>query len=1113
MKKSVNLATGVEGDDVAEAIRTQHVVHAEPRLRMDWNWNRYTSPLAVNTPDDQDVGFDIEHFPIESIVEPLRPTKGVAKARVGESVASRGYITSKTPKFYASSVDDIYKYWTSPYITNGSGVFPLHTDTITTARPRVEYKRTVDNGDGTTSDVATTVRTNKIVIAFEDTWASPENFTIHISTAVAGPLSLIATNPVVASDGTVTLYWSNGAWVSVRPDELETESLPTISVIELRVTTMGPGIRKDGTVMEYHNGDGVLVPTTGANSSLNVISIEAHLEADMTDRLSTVSDTFDMGDVDQLYPIGTITTNQASLSLFNDDGWLNAENNDVDNPFVGLIEPNARVNLEYIYDLPTGQFSVQQFDMFVSSWSPDSEGEVGVELEDYSKYLKEMKPRAFMVENKTSAEIVWRLLDSVGFSDYQIGSEDRDDTTDHIIPVFWTTGEETVWEALDEIAKATQTAIYFDSDGQLQVRTREAAFREDVVDLALLDRDDAGTGTLSNIYSWSPESEYEANKINVLYKTTKWKVNSMGKPAMSKVWEPDSETVTLRSSPLVRTITNTSNFIYIPQKDVRIWPFASKVQIDGEVIAYEGKHFVYYTMENGVQTRNATIVKSHAEARKLHRTAPAHLRRKSHYTGGLKIVEREVWNTSLRDHSVDVNGWTTKLELDRRGGDVRRLDPRGFRHNKSESTVTINTPRSMKDADDTFWAFRGQAGATGYKVYGTRIKFNKDKASSTQTGGLCFQMSGARENGYYVEVKLTKNLGRKGRKIANEISIISRTAGKEVVLDRGAASAIAENIWYDIDVYHSGTGNDQRISVWLNGQVIAQSGVSAATAQADSGRFGIFAKGKTNVDIEYIYGVDRSIKEPLDDYGFYDLKYGGIRGGQWEREYVWETRTRRRRIRKKRWVKEKYRHNQYLFDEFGPYVHEVREYDVKFDPAPVRYSYLFSTNEWYSAQVEYVGNPTGAKFIVANTGRINAVLHGEDRLVYAGAGNGVNQVFVVLGQNLEIADEEMVTEKNEPAIRARGEIEVELSSDWIQSKAMAKDIASWMNRHWGGSVDEVRVEVFGNPIVEIGDIVSVKYDEIGATPATHEYFVVGTQTDFDKGVGTTLRLRRRRPVL
>jgi hypothetical protein len=78
---------------------------------------------------------------------------------------------------------------------------------------------------------------------------------------------------------------------------------------------------------------------------------------------------------------------------------------------------------------------------------------------------------------------------------------------------------------------------------------------------------------------------------------------------------------------------------------------------------------------------------------------------------------------------------------------------------------------------------------------------------------------------------------------------------------------------------------------------------------------------------------------------------------------------------------------------------------------------------------------------------------------------------------------------------------------------MAEDLAEWMTHHWSEGVDEVETEIYGNPLIEIGDIVDVNHPMENVAPATHQYFVVGTKTSFDTGPTTTLILRRRRPAL
>jgi hypothetical protein len=194
-------------------------------------------------------------------------------------------------------------------------------------------------------------------------------------------------------------------------------------------------------------------------------------------------------------------------------------------------------------------------------------------------------------------------------------------------------------------------------------------------------------------------------------------------------------------------------------------------------------------------------------------------------------------------------------------------------------------------------------------------------------------------------------------------------------------------------------------------------------------------------------------------------------------------------------------------DEFGPVVHEVREFDVKFSKVPVQHSRLYFSNESQVLCPEYNSTSFGAKFILANRSRANAVVHGDDSLSF-GADSVVNQRLMVYGRPVTQAEEQSITVTDDNAIRRRGEVSLDITSDWIQSKASAQALGDWIKLHWAGGCDELQVEVFGNPFLQLGDVVSVNDPLKNMTPATHKYFVNEISNSYDKGLKTSLVLRR-----
>lgn len=1111
MKKSTNLTTGVAGNNVRDALRYNYDAEALPSLIADWNLNRYSTPTATNIIDETEYAFDVESFPISSIIEVQRPgRKGIAKGIVNQSVVGSGYANSADPKFYVGDRDDIYKYWLSPKPTNGSGVFPSITTVTASGKTPItnaatHVQPTVVYGKNLT--------VNKIVVRTENTWATVNDWNIQVATnagatnwANVGP-----TNPVVNSDGIAIIYFNLSTGWGATATTLDST---IITGVRLVVRGMGPGKKLDGVTTRYRNkytgtgGFNKAMPlyqtytnTTGANSNFALISIEPHYEVDFTSRLISCSDTFDMGEFSQLYPIGTITSNQASLKLDNTDGLLDKEN--VASPYYGLLDANVEFNLSYIYDITGVKHIVQGFRMFSTTWSP-GDGEVDVSLEDSSKFLKEIKVASTLYENKTVTEIIWRILDSVGFHEYEIGVEDYD-PDQFIVPIFWTTGEDVVWEVLDQLALTSQTAIYFDSRNKLQVRTREAAFRDTAVaDWNMYGQKDGIN--LPDIVSLSQTDEMESNKIVVSYKDTEWKTNTYGNPALSRVWDTDTDSLVLRSSALANSLGTADTTISLTSTDASVWPYASTVNIDSEILSYDAKEYKYYVVPNEADPASkigTTVwVTSDDEKKGFDKLTSPDYRWMNTWTGLLRIKERGMWNSANANHSLSITDYTARHE-----DYILQTMVGGHTSPPASSRIDVNTMNTYS------YALLKTGTKSTYNRFGTKVKLNGD-GSWNQTAGLLAYGSQSNKSGYYFEItssdKISPEMFANG---VREAQLFRREPvfGFSIMIGT-AAIPILEDYWYELDIDitrgSDGFGAFDFIRCFVNGKVVIQTGTYSPLNS--TAVFGMFTQSKTNASFEYMYAVDRALNgTELNDYSFYDLKEGGFRGSIFEKQFVYNVYEKKKRIRVDS-ISEADKYAGIVFNDFGPFMHEIREFDIKFDPAPVLTSYLFNTNVFYTALLEYKATPYGAHFVMANTARVHAILSGEDTLIYGGSSASVNQVCTVLGRDLAIAEAQTVEAKNDQMIRTRGVIETEFSSDWIQSKAMAQTLADWIVAHWSEGVDQLDVEVFGNPLLEVGDVVDIDYDEKHMTPATHKYFVVGTSTSFDQGLSTTLTLRRVR---
>ena len=1065
--KSVNAA-------VSDSIRTDYDVQAVPRLTVEWNWNRYASTVQVdNDPSDDLEGYDIEMFPVESLIQPNRPTAGIIKALVGEARVADEYSQydgkSRSARYYVASVDDLYKYWKTPYQTDGTGTFPTQTDGITSARPHVSYP------DG--------VAANKIVVGFEDTWAQPDVFEIRVQNS-SGTWTIASSAPTINSSGQSILYWNGSNWSSAQP--ADQSAVTIIYGVQVRITSMRgvPG----GAV-------------SGAYQHANVIEISARREHDLTDRLVQVGDNFEMAAKSFIYPIGTVTANTGQVSLWNGDGEFNENTTGL---YQDLIEPNAVFNLEYVYTINGMDYPVQQFKLYGGPFNGQRSDTATVDLTDYSKYFQEIKPQAAMYQGLTVAEIIWRICDSVGFVDYEIQFDDV--TTQHKLPIWWCDGEKTVWQLFDELAQATQTAIYFDGFGKLQIRSRTNAFNDARTPDWTLRGRDVGTD-LADIATIAQTDELESNKVTVNFQKITIDPVVNGQQRTQVLWKPDG-TVALRADPLYRDLGKTDDLVFINPGQARIWPYSGMLNIEGELISYDGKKFTYWDSTDANPQYKTVTVNSQDEYEKYNTKTVFVNRYKNHFTGALAITERGVWNSENKAHTINANGYSARHIVNGN----HATDVYGFYQAKHESRVYLHSGPHFDRQDDLLIVTHGLTVDEGYYQMGTRLRFESDGRRSQRAGIVFNAQAGIHEDGYYIELQPSSHLqGQKQRARRNELVFYTRVNGNDKKLGpnngRGVPLPIVQDAEYEIDIDFSIQGGNHIINVWVNGRICMTVTVSGSDQNPFGGRFGMFARGDTKASYEYLYGISRIENQPEDDFSFLDKVNKGYTGSQWDREWVYRYKTERRRV-KKSWTKEKVRWNQQFFDDFGPYVHEVRQYDVKFTQAPAITSRLFLSNDYTVICPEYRGNSFNASFYIANTTRMTAIANGEDSAVYAGSGQSVNQIMAVIGRSITTADSDNVVSTDTDQVRARGVIESEISSPWIQSESMAQEIADWIKGHWSKGADEQTVTVFGNPLLEIGDVVTIDYPEADMNISTHKYFVTSTQTTFDTGMETVLVLRR-----
>lgn len=1033
-------------------------------MRAEWNMNRYFTPVVSNNDEA-----DQRYFPLASMALPRRPDKGIVKLKTNEGFAQPGYMNAvPNARFYVNSDVDRYNYWSST-LTADTFVTGNGYSFATPQRPTVLYPSQVS--------------TNKIVVGFENSLSSPKSFTIQVSTN-GTTWSTVATNPTINSKGKVELYLQAGGTWSTNPFYSNITKIRGIRVV---VTTM-----------------------TEPFSRLAVIEISPRIHNDVTPFTVQWDSSFEASDVSDLMPIGKSSANTGSVTLSNTDLRFNNDNST--SLYYGLMDKNVKFTVDFGLKLSTGAYEyVRQLTMYTEKFAPSSDNTVVAQLKDTSIYLQEETIPAMYLENHTIGAIIWKIMDILGYTNYFYNVK-QDDS--QIVPYFWTSGEKTAWDEIGGLAETTQTAVYFDENDVMRINTKNNAFDSTrAVDWNF--RATTAVGLVANIEELEQDRVFESNKLNVIYKETKFSDFNNGFPKMEVSWEPE-DTVVLRSSSITKPIIGTPDFFEMDQAKSVTWPYIGIVNIQGEMIKYSGKYYRYYDLAGNVQV---VVVSSVDEKNVIDKEkSNEFLAWKNQFTGSFKISERGAYGTKKSDHTIYT--FVPNAPGPRYVGAYINFNnfsginfyPRASYQN-NDGVLNLKTDSSYSWIDMHLVHNGYTQDLVPYGNFGTRIKFKGDGYPDNMGVGGMYFCGGSGGQGFYLGAGLSSAANASGVKAWPEIVLYVKGKDGGSLYLVGNNAQISKEVWYDlearVDVINPGAaGQHYRVSIYLNGAHMATAGVDINHFE-NLGRSGAWIRSHCSADFEYLYAFEDGV-EGLDDPAnrdelggsSMDLIYGGFKSNtvysRVKYNWIWSA-----------WDK-KYRHvGNFFFDDFTPVVHEVREFRSEFKENPVLHSYPYLTNDYQAMILEYESDPFGSSMLVANASRTDAVLNGEDNSL--GPDDTINQKMMVYGRLLNQEDEQNVVVTNDEAIRKRGVVETKVESMWTQTKSMAESLATWTVKTFGKSADELTITAFAHPIIQVGDLITVNHPAFNMTDATHQYFVTSVNRQWSDGLSTTISCKRYNP--
>lgn len=639
-------------------------------------------------------------FPITSIIDPRRPKlAGIqymidgdrsVRANLESGIGSKqSYASSSSfdKRLYFSSLQLPYKYWVSPSVVlSATGDTTLTNCTLT-----VEYP------------ILKTAATNKIVVKFETSHSTPTEWTLTTTDKLGAETVIYNGTSAGIVNGVINLYYKGlPLWTTAEAD-LDTEKSIDIHKLKLEVKKISVPIST--------NPDTSTAPKLGF---LGMVELSARYVIDVSDRVESFNISANSSDkVDGLVPVGDVTANSMRMSInaydkaYENYDKVNSFNKNKINLYKNVIaKPYVRVDMEIV---KLGTF-------YIDSYSADEFGLIDIMSLDGAKELQYIKPPDIVTSDMSSVAIIRRLLDSVGFTNYNFNLADSDSST--ITPFHWYTDKEkTVWQHIQDLCKDTQTIAIFDHNDMLQFYPRDKIFSKDnpiQASFRYSTKYSGAVANLANISSLSIDNVPSVKAIKVLYSpqlSSSYLVNAdnlytspvvtLGAAALTEpglapiepAWNADNPELhapngVIRLQPVV-----------IAGYEKQFYSFTGYLVVEKEIIEYDAilYEFIPLDSEPGLEESNSKWIESETDIQKYQGLAKPNTFKP---TGIYRIKSRNVFEVVK---PTDTKSLTHTVTLDSLNGLTDEWEGRkwtssaGTFGNKDNSIFTLSEVLVKKD--------------------------------------------------------------------------------------------------------------------------------------------------------------------------------------------------------------------------------------------------------------------------------------------------------------------------------------------------------------------------------------------------------------------------------
>ncbi len=461
------------------------------------------------------------------------------------------------------------------------------------------------NGNATPTKPALS---NKIVVAFEKYHSLPATCSLLI-TYSDNTTASVTNAAVPANTGRVVVYYNGSSW-STTPTFTSSQAVLYYAPKEIKSITL-------------------TTPSAGAERIIAVTEISARWVKDISsDIISFDIQKETTSNPEDIIPVGNLTANNLQINLakydqtnlkilqYNrDSAWTSTP---APNDVIYLVE-GAEILPHFKIYHSTGAVTegslkydrVQQGTFYLNSNSISEYGESSLQCLDGSKQLMESFVPDLVFDNSPATSIISGILDSIGFSNYNININlnDAGESIDKSVPtitLWWSENNKFVWDSLQEICRDIQMNAFFDENNVLQFYSRDVLYST----TRSIDWEfnyEQNGNKLPNIVSFNKKEIISGNQVKIIWSTPMSSLyNQNAKPIFTL---PTTYLISggLRNTILAETPAELVDFNLDTEAalitDVQsTFNFFGYFLVNSEIFEYDAIEYDYITLANEPKT-------------------------------------------------------------------------------------------------------------------------------------------------------------------------------------------------------------------------------------------------------------------------------------------------------------------------------------------------------------------------------------------------------------------------------------------------------------------------------------------------------------------------------